>query len=350
MTTMVMRIVLCSALALTVGVGAASAQPKATVEGVVTDTSGAVLPGVRIDARSEGQSVAGDARVRGGALDKIDYQVGVTQRSTNGAFADALPEDDEFDQTTFDGNIGVWLSAQASLRTGVRYSDAKGRSVGAIDFAPGETGQSADSEDLSWYANFKGVLTPSVTHRADVNIFRYELFEEDTVADAFPNLYTILEGTPGALFPNGPRLVRTVGETEFNDLVNDPSRLGASQFLASTPFGVFFGDFPFEFAQSFRRNSVDYELDATWMDNQVFSAGYEYLDEKDLTQTGFSIDNHAFFAQQQFAVGQWFVTAGARGGPPSAILRAQGRKRAERPESRSVPGRRVSETAEQSRQ
>ena len=276
---------------------------------------GAPNVGLQVSGSVEGGSFhtfRGDARVRGGAPDKIDYQVGVTQRSTNGAFADALPEDDEFDQTTFDGNIGVWLNAQASLRTGVRYSDAKGRSVGAIDFAPGETGQSADSEDLSWYANFKGVLTPSVTHRTDVNIFRHELFEADTVADAFPNLYTILEGTHGALFPNGPRLVRTVGETEFNDLVNDPSRLGASQFLASTPFGVFFGDFPFEFAQSFRRNSVDYELDATWMNNQVFSAGYEYLDENDPTQTGFSIDNHAFFAQQQFAVGQWFVTAGAR--------------------------------------
>ncbi len=511
---MTMRTVLCSVLALTLWAGAASAQPKATVEGVVTDTSGAVLPGVRIDARSEGQSVAtamtgddgryrlelsvgmtyvlsaqlggfallsartrpsgattqnfelgiapladsivvtpsgtqrsrssttesvavftaddivelgshsvadivaqvpgldlsttgregattalfsrggdsdynqvlidgvrvnqnggqfdfgrvsaaeidrvevvrgaqsarygsdaigsvvqiftkrgapnvrpqvsgsveggsfhtfrGDARVRGGALDKIDYQVGVTQRSTEGAFADVLPQDDEFDQTTLDGNIGVWLNAQASLRTGVRYSDAKGRSVGAIDFAPGETGQRADSEDLSWYANFKGVLTPSITHRADVSIFRHELFEEDTIADVFPNLYTILEGTPGALFPNGPRLVRIVDEAEFNDLVNNPSRLGASQFLASTQGGVFFGDFPFEFAQSFRRTSVDYEVDATWMDNQVFSAGYQYLDENDATQIVFSIDSHAFFAQQQFTVGQWFVTAGAR--------------------------------------
>ena len=67
----------------------------------------------------------GDVRILGGALDRIDYQFGVTQRSTNGAFADMLPEKDEFDQTTIDGNFGARLNPQASLRTGVRYSDAK---------------------------------------------------------------------------------------------------------------------------------------------------------------------------------------------------------------------------------
>ena len=254
----------------------------------------------------------GDVRVLGGGLDRIDYQFGVTQRSTNGAFAAVLPEKDEFDQTTIDGNFGARLNAQASLRTGVRYSDAKGVGVGPIDYAPGETGQTSDSEDLSWYVNFEGMLTSSVSHRVDVNVFRHELFQEDTTADVFPNLYTILEGTPGALFPASPRLVRTVDETEFVDLVNNPAGLGADQFLAATPFGLFFGDFPFEFAQSFRRYDVDYRVDATWMDNQVFSAGYEHLEEKDPTQTAFSIENNAFFAQQQFTLGQWFVTAGAR--------------------------------------
>jgi vitamin B12 transporter len=254
----------------------------------------------------------GDVRILGGALDRLDYQFGVTQRSTNGAFADMLPEKDEFDQTTVDGNFGVRLSVQASLRTGVRYSDAKGRSVGPIDYVPGERGQASNSEDLSWYVNFEGMLTSLITHRANVNMFRYELFEEDTIEDVFPNLYTILEGTPGALFPDSPGLVRTVDETEFVDLVNNPVRLGANQFLALTPFGPFFGDFPFEFAQSFRRYDIDYQLDVTWMDNQVFSAGYEYLEEKDPTEATFSIGNNAFFAQQQFTLGQWFVTAGAR--------------------------------------
>ena len=254
----------------------------------------------------------GDVRVLGGALDTIDYQFGVTRRSTDGAFSDMLPENDEFDQTTFDGNFGASLSSQASLRTGVRYSDAKGRSVGAIDYAPGDTGQIADSEDLSWYVNFDGMLTSSISHSADVNIFRYESFQEDTISDSFPNLYTILEGTPGALFPDSPRLVRTVDETEFIELLANPAGLGANQFLAATPFGVFFGDFPFEFEQSFRRYDIDYQVDATWMETQVFSAGYEYLEEKDPTEATFSIDNHSFFAQQQFTLGQWFVTAGAR--------------------------------------
>ena len=254
----------------------------------------------------------GDVRVLGGAFDRLDYQFGVTQRSTDGAFAEVLPEKDEFDQTTIDGNFGARLNAQASLRTGVRYSDAKGRSVGAIDYAPGETGQTSDSEDLSWYANFDGMLTSSISHRADVNVFRYESLQEDTIADSLPDLYTILEGTPGARFPDSPRLVRTVDQAEFIELLANPAGLGANQFLATTPFGVFFGDFPFEFAQSFRRSDVDYQVDATWMNNQVFSAGYEYLEEKDPTQATFSIDNNAFFAQQQFALGQWFVTAGAR--------------------------------------
>ena len=254
----------------------------------------------------------GDVRILGGALDRIDYQFGVTRRSTEGAFADVLPEKDEFDQTTIDGNFGARLNAQASVRTGVRYSDAMGRSVGPIDYAPGETGQTSDSEDLSWYVNFDGMLTSSVSHRADVSIFRHELFQEDTVGDVFPNLYTILEGTPGVLFPDSPRLVRTVDETEFNDLVNNPAGLGDNQFLAATPFGVFFGDFPFEFAESFRRYDVDYQVDATFMDNQVFSGGYEHLEEKDPTKETFSINNNAFFAQQQFTLGHWFVTAGTR--------------------------------------
>ena len=254
----------------------------------------------------------GDVRMLGGALDRIDYQFGVTRRSTNGAFADVLPEKDEFDQTTIDGNFGAQLNAQASLRTGVRYSDAKGVSVGPIDYAPGETGQTSDSEDLSWYMNFEGMLTSSVSHRAAVNIFRHELFQEDTIGDVFPNLYTILEGTPGALFPDSPRLVRTVDETEFINLVDNPVGLGVNQFLAATTFGVFFGDFPFEFAKSFRRYDIDYQVDATWMNHQVFSAGYEHLEEKDPTKETFSINNNAFFAQQQFTHGQWFVTTGAR--------------------------------------
>ena len=53
-----MTILLCSMLAMTLAAGSALAQPMATVEGVVTDASGGVLPGARIEARSGGQSVA----------------------------------------------------------------------------------------------------------------------------------------------------------------------------------------------------------------------------------------------------------------------------------------------------
>ena len=254
----------------------------------------------------------GNVRVLGGAPDKIDYQLGISQRSTEGAFADILPQNDEFDQTSFDGNFGARLSQYASLRAGFRYSDAKGYGVGPIDYAPGDTGQIADSEDLSWYVNFDGMLTSSISHRANVNIFRYDSLEEDTILDDFGILYTILEGTPGALFPDSPRLARKITEEEFNDLLANSGGLGPDQFLAYTPFGVGFGDFLSEFPQNFRRNNVDYQVDALWLDNQVFSAGYEYVEEKDPTVALFSIDNHSFFAQQQFALDQWFVTVGAR--------------------------------------
>ena len=254
----------------------------------------------------------GDVRILGGALDTIDYQFGVTQRTTDGAFSDTLPENDEFDQTTIDGNFGARLNAQASVRTGVRYSDAKGVSVGPIDYAPGETGQTSDSEDLSWHVNFEGMLTSSVSHRADVNIFRHELFQEDTVGDVFPNLYTILEGTPGALFPDSPRLCAPSMKRSLSTWSTIRRGSEPISFSLRHRLGFFFGDFPFELAQSFRRYDVDYQVDATFMDNQVFSAGYEHLEEKDPTQETFSINNNAFFAQQQVTLGQWFVTAGAR--------------------------------------
>jgi vitamin B12 transporter len=272
--------------------------------------------GPQLSGSVEGGSFAtfrGDVRLLGGVQDRVDYQLGVAQRSTNGAFADILADDDEFDQTSVDGNVGARLNDRASLRTGVRYANAKGHGVGAIDYAPGDTGQVYDTEDLSWHLNFDGVLTSAVTHRADVNVFRYESFQEDTVGDAFPTLYTILEGTPGALFPDSPRLARIIDEGEFNGLLANPTGLGPNQFLASTPFGVFFGDSPFEFASSFRRYEFDYQLDATWLDNQVLSTGYQYLEEQDPTEALFSVNNHAFFAQQQLTLqDRLFVTVGAR--------------------------------------
>jgi hypothetical protein len=49
-------------------------------------------------------------------------------------------------------------------------------------------------------------------------------------------------------------------------------------------------------------------VDVTWLNDQVFSAGYAYDRESDPLQD-FRVDDHAYFAQQQFAIADhWHVT------------------------------------------
>ena len=59
----------------------------------------------------------------------------------------------------------------------------------------------------------------------------------------------------------------------------DPSGLGAGQFLARTgPFSGF--DWaPSDFETQLRRPAVRYQANATWLDDQVLSAGYDYYSE-----------------------------------------------------------------------
>jgi outer membrane receptor protein involved in Fe transport len=53
-------------------------------------------------------------------------------------------------------------------------------------------------------------------------------------------------------------------------------------------------------------------VDVTWLNDQVFSAGYAYDRESDPLQD-FRVDDHAYFAQQQFAIADhWHVTVGGR--------------------------------------
>jgi vitamin B12 transporter len=252
-----------------------------------------------------------DLRVLGGAQQRIDYQFGATYRGSDGAFSDRLTQLDEFDQTTIDGNVGALLGDLVRLRTGFRYSDARGRSVGQIAYGPGDIGTGVDSEDVSWNLNFDQQLTARVNHSAAVTYFRSDSLVDDTVSDAPYNVYAILEGVPGAHFPDSERLVRLLDESSFDALVDDSSGLGARQFLANTPFGIF--DFPFTFASNFRRPAAKYQVNAAWMDNQVLSAGYDYYRETDPLNSGFLVSNNGYFAQQQFTVAnRWFVTVGGR--------------------------------------
>ncbi|MEQ1574807.1 MAG: TonB-dependent receptor [Vicinamibacterales bacterium] len=253
----------------------------------------------------------GDLRVSGGARDRMDYQAGVTYRSSDGAFGDLLPERDRFDQMTFDGGIGVDAGRGVTLRTGIRYSDAEGRAVGPIGFGAGDRGTAYDSKDLSWHVDAAQQVKGAFSHSAQVAWFRSENMSADTVADPSYTLFAVLEGTPGARFPAGPRLVRLIQKPEYDAALAGSLALGANQFVATTPFGV--GDFPFSSATELRRPAVKYQADVTWAANQVLSAGYEYERERNPLSDGFVIDNHAYFAQQRFSMGdRWFATIGAR--------------------------------------
>ena len=263
-------------------------------------------------------TVRSDLRVLGGAQDRVDYQLGAAYRGTDGAFEDQLTERDRFDQISYDGNIGAIIGDQIRVSAGGRYSRARGQSVGQIGFTPaGDTGSSYNTEDYSYHLRVDQTPRSWFNHSAGTTYFRNDRVTTDAIGDAFGSVYAVLEGTPGAIFPDSPRLVRLLDETAFDSLVADPSGLGTGEFLATTPFGVF--DFPFDFRSEFRRYTFEYQANATWMDGQVLSAGYEYdraedrVLETDESSAGFRIEDHAFFAQQQFTfLNQWFATVGVR--------------------------------------
>ena len=271
--------------------------------------------GPRLSGSFEGGSFGttrGDLRVLGGAGGRVDYQLGVAHHATDGAFRDRLPEPDRFDQQSFDGNVGAIVGDDARLRTGFRYSDGRGTSVGPITYARGDTGTGYDTDSLTWHLDFDQVLSPRIDHSATVSYFRSGRLSVDTVGDPQSRVFAILEGEPGALFPAGPRLVRLLDQAAFDTLAADPAGLGTGQFLAqSGPYSGF--DYPFDFEAKLRRPAVRYQLNATWLDNQVLSAGYDYYRETNALDDVQTVENHSWFVQQQFNVADaWFVTGGTR--------------------------------------
>jgi len=277
---------------------------------------GAPDSGPRMSGSFEGGSFGttrGDLRVLGGAAGRVDYQLGVAHRGTDGAFQDRLVELDRFDQQSIDGNVGAILGDSTRLRGGIRYSNRRGSSVGNITYARGDTGSGYDTDDLTWHVDFDQTLSPRFGHSATVSHFRSGRQSVDTVADPQYRVFALLEGEPGALYPAGPRLVRLLDEPAFDALMADPSGLGAGQFLARTgPFSGF--DWaPSDFETQLRRPAVRYQANATWLDDQVLSAGYDYYSETNALDELQTIQNHSYFVQQQFNVADaWFVTAGTR--------------------------------------
>ena len=276
---------------------------------------GAPDSGPRLAGSIEGGSFGtarGDLRVLGGAQQRIDYQLGVAYRGTDGAFQDRLTEPDRFDQQSIDGNVGAIVGDGTRLRTGFRYSNARANSVGPITYAPGDTGTGYDTDDLTWHLDFDQTLSSRIDHSATVSYFRSGRQSVDAFGDPQYRVFALLEGMPGALYPAGPRLVRLLDQTAFDTLAADPSGLGSGQFLAqSGPYSGF--DYPFEFEAQLRRPAARYQLNATWLDNQVLSAGYDYYSETNALDELQTVANHSWFVQQQFNVADaWFVTAGTR--------------------------------------
>ncbi|MCU1382442.1 MAG: hypothetical protein JWL71_1139, partial [Acidobacteria bacterium] len=253
----------------------------------------------------------GDTNLLGGAMRRFDYQLGAAYRGSEGAFQDILPEHDTFKETSVDASVGAILGDRAALRTGVRYANAKGKAIGPIDYGSRDTGTAADTRDLSWHLNLSHRLSDRIDQSADVNYFKSYRLSADTIGDPTYRVYAILAGTPGAIFPDSPRLVRLLDQPTFAAFQSGSQTLGAGQFLATTPFGV--SDFTSTSTSEFRRPAFRYQANAAWGGTQLLSGGYDYERESDPLNPAFLVENHAYFVQQQFhARDRWLATVGVR--------------------------------------
>jgi len=249
-----------------------------------------------------------DGRVHGGAARAVDYAVGASHRSSSGAFADLLPEADHFEQTAVDGTAGATIGRRAAVRGGLRYTEASGKSVGAISYGARDTGGAYDTTDLSGHLDLSHSIGARYTGTASFNAFRYDSLSADTMGDPAFATYAVLAGTPNAIFPNGSRLVRLIDANEFNALVAAGATPGPGQFLASRSSS----DFPFRSALEFGRTAYRYQGDYGWA-GQRLSVGYDGERESNPLVDGVALSNHAGFIQQHLAIrDRWFATIGAR--------------------------------------
>lgn len=280
---------------------------------VFTKRAGAGDP-PQVSGAIEGGSfntVRGNVSLLGGARGRIDYHAGVAYRGTDGAFSDRLPEPDRFDERSLNVRLGGIIGTRASVRGVLRRTDASGRVVGPIAFGARDRGTAYDSDDLSLNVDVSDRLTSRYSHRAALSYYRVDSLSADTIGDPSFNIYALLSGRPGALFPDGPRLVRLLDRAEFDRLSTNTGALPAGQFLATTPFGV--SDFPYTSPSEFRRPAFKYQGDFDWLSGHTTTGGYEYERETDPLNPSFRIDNHAYYVQHQMAVAdRWFIGAGAR--------------------------------------
>ena len=174
---------------------------------------------------------------------------------------------------------GATLSDRLALRGGLRSTKADGKSVGAIVYGARNTGGAYETRDLSGHLDLSHSFGSRFSGSASFNYFRYKSYSADTIADPPFSTYTILEGTPNAIYPNGTRLVRLIDVTEFNTLVAAGATPAPGQFLASRQSS----NFPFTSNAEFERPAFRYQADYAWA-GQQFSAGYEWEREINAAQ------------------------------------------------------------------
>jgi outer membrane cobalamin receptor len=249
----------------------------------------------------------GDAGVSG-AGSGGDYSLSVVRRSTAGAFENRLRERERFEQTAFDAAGGLALGARATLRGSLRVTEAEAASVGNLTFGVSDTGAIYTSRDVSWHLSVAHTAGARYTGTASMSEYRLDMLNADRVGDPSINVFALLEGRPGARFPDSPRLVRLLTASEFAAAQAGP--FGPNQFLATTPFGI--SDFTSMTPTEFHRKAVRYQGDVAWQDAHRTSAGWEFERETN-PLLPLDLDTHALFVQHRVALGdRWSLTAGGR--------------------------------------
>jgi outer membrane cobalamin receptor len=255
-------------------------------------------------------TVRSDARITGGALQKADYQAGVTYRKSDGAFSDILPEDDRYEQAAFDAGVGSTLGSRASVRTNLRYSRSMGRNVGPITYGARDSGGIYETQDFTWTVAANHTTGSRYAGTGTFNLFKNTSESSDNFANPPYPTYAILAGTLNALYPNGVRLVRLIDVNEFNSLVAAGGLPAPGQFLASDSTSDFVGA---PSIREFRRPAIRYQGDISWGGGQRLSGGYEWERETNPLVGVQELHNNAVFVQQHLDFAdRWFLTFGAR--------------------------------------
>ena len=207
--------------------------------------------------------------------------------------------------------VGVVLGSRGTLRANLRYTNAEGRSVGQIAYGSRDTGTTYETKDFSGMVDFTHAVGSRFVGSATYNDFRYKSRSADTIADPAAFTYTILTGTPNALFPNGTRLVRLIDAAEFNRIVAAGAMPAPGQFVASRQGSDFLSN-PLLAYTEFTRPAFRYQADYSAGPGRL-TGGYEWEREESPTAADFRLNNQAVFVQYHAAFGErWFATAGGR--------------------------------------